>query len=121
MEYGDRAEFLAQQAVTTGKVSKALLERPTLDQASADAADIFFTLHASRVYSDHGPECITVADIKAALDLYDITEIEDRLSYLRIIQSADMHYVTFMTDRINRMRKNGRNSKSQGLRRQQRR
>lgn len=103
----------------TGVVAKSIANKPKLDQDNEPFAEVFFSLHACRHYTEHGPNPIPLVEIGAALDLFGIVDREDRLSYLRMIQLVDLEYVSFMTERMNRVKKDGGRSGLKNRRRQQ--
>lgn len=93
MTWGPRLATLLEFSKVSGKVPKALEDRPELLKRCELYYTAFDSLSRSRQAGMGGALPLTMVDIKAYLDLIGEASTEERLTYLRRIQVLDQAYL----------------------------
>lgn len=88
-----------------GGIHPAELTRPALRSECIDYYDAFRYLGASRMWSQVGPLPISVSDIAAFLFLNNITNPDERMKYLRLVQAMDRVELKFLQEKTKRAAK----------------
>jgi len=90
LEYGQYADALESIAAKGRKVT-ALKKRPVLFEDLNEVWDAFIQLHRSRAVGfTQNP--ISVRDITAILDLYEVRDYEARTEWCELIMAMDAAY-----------------------------
>jgi len=77
----------------------ALQNRPTLSRWVYDYWEAFRVLGSSRTATQAGLGPIPLSELVAYLDMMSIQDIDERLTYIKMIQSLDSVYVTHINDK----------------------
>lgn len=93
MTWGQQLQTLEEFEEKTGITPKGLASRPEVQAESYFYLDVFETLSASRGVGMGGPLPITLADVWAYCQLFEITDLEERAKLLRFLQELDQTYL----------------------------
>ncbi len=77
----------------------ALQNRPTLNQWVADYWKAFQVLGGSRAASQGGIGPIPLSEIVAYMDTVYLRDVDERLTFIKMIQSLDNIYVKHINDK----------------------
>lgn len=80
----------------------ALRNRPTLNQWVADYWNAFQLLSGSRTAHQGGIGPIPLSELVAYMEATYLHDIEERLKFIRMIQSLDRVYVKHVNDKVAR-------------------
>lgn len=75
-----------------GKIIPAIKSRPLPDDDTAPYLDAYYALHGSRHYVEGIPLPIPMTEIAAYLEINEVLDIDDRLDYIRFIQTCDAEF-----------------------------
>ena len=81
---------------------KALQDRPILNRWIIEYWEAFQMLSSSRTAHQGGIGPIPLSEIAAYLDTLYIRDVDDRLTYIKMIQSLDSVYVKFINEKAKR-------------------
>lgn len=73
----------------TGTRPRALDQRVTLRDDCAGYRETFRVLENSRQYNPAGLQPITISEVNALLDLARVTDVDERMKLLRLVQAMD--------------------------------
>ena len=76
-----------------GETPPALLNRPFPTQFEVPFWDAFNRLSRSRAWTEIGASAIPISEILAFLQLYEITDLEEKDEYVMIIQALDSTFL----------------------------
>ncbi len=80
----------------------ALQNRPALNQWVYEYWEAYLALGSSRMVHQGGIGSIPLSEIIAYMSAINLRDIDERLKFIRMIQSLDMVYVTHVNDRANK-------------------
>ncbi len=106
MKWGKHEKFLSARA-TKGKKTPAIEEMPVLYEYLDDVWQAFMSLNQSR-QAGFGPCALSVCDITAWMELYDI---DDRQWFFELIQAMDNEWLKWVNKERTKEEKNRGNSK----------
>ena len=98
LDWGVRLKQLLKIEESTGQRVAALDRQPILDRWLEPVFDAFWELCNSRASGFGSPQPIQAHDIKAWLDLNDVTG-ENARRYYRLIRAADGEYMEWWTNK----------------------
>ena len=78
----------------------ALQNRPALSQWVVDYWNAFQTLSGSRASHQGGIGPIPLSELVAYMDATYLRDVEERLKFIRMIQSLDRIYVKHVNDKV---------------------
>ena len=81
---------------------EALRTRPKLTQWTIEYWDAFQRLSSSRTAHQGGIGPIPLSEIVAYLNVMNIRDVDDRLTYIKMIQSLDSVYVKHINEKAKR-------------------
>lgn len=84
--WGPREDFLAGSTLKTGIIPPALLNRPTLEDGDEEYVTAFMMLNTRRS-SGMGPNPISLTEILAYVQLYEVNEPE---TFVRVMVEMDV-------------------------------
>lgn len=85
-----------------GMEVKSLQDRPKLSRWVTEYWDAFQRLSSSRTAHQGGIGPIPLSEINAYFDVMNIRDVDDRLTYIKMIQSLDSVYVKHINEKAKR-------------------
>lgn len=88
-----------------GHPHPAALRKPALRGDCIRYFDAFCRLGASRIWSQVGPQPITISEVESLMNMSGVEEPETRMKYLRLIQGMDRVELTFRQEKAKALAK----------------
>ena len=85
-----------------GLVVKALQNRPTINQWVTEYWNAFQVLSGSRAIHQGGIGSIPLTEIVAYMEATYLSNVDERLKFIKMIQSLDSVYVVHVNDKAKR-------------------
>ena len=101
LEWGPQLESL-KKLHAGGIEVQALQNRPTISQWVIEYWDAFQILSGSRATHQGGIGTIPLSEMVAYMEATYLTDVDERLRFIRMIQSLDQVYVIHVNDKAKR-------------------
>lgn len=97
--WGHQTEYLEGLQEKLGVIPKALRERPTVHELGDELYGGFNALSSSRSYGMGGPLAVTIEAIYAYCQMFEISDLDDRVAFLHAVQRLDSVYLAEVAKR----------------------
>ena len=99
MTWGHQLGYLEGLRDDLGVMPRALADRPEQHDLGGDLFRAFNTLSSSRHYGMGGPLPISISEMAAFCQLFDISAVDDRETFVATMQRLDSVYLTEVSKR----------------------